>query len=123
MQAQEYPGGVWFPDVRPLHALRATLPYWFPRVNEIIRLLGSHNVFAAPTQAQMQDPALKPLIDRYLRGAGDISFVAADLPGLVGLGPASTGDHTPAETVDLPSLWLQAKRAALLMSRLAAEKR
>jgi 4-hydroxyphenylacetate 3-monooxygenase oxygenase component len=73
MQAREYPGGVWFPDVRPLHALRASLPYWFPRVNEIIRLLGSHNVFAAPTQAQMRDPELKPLIDRYLRGAGDVS--------------------------------------------------
>ncbi len=73
MQAKEYPGGVWFPDVRPLHALRSTLPYWFPRVNEIIRLLGSHNVFAAPTQAQMNDPQLKPLIDRYLRGAGDVS--------------------------------------------------
>ena len=73
MQAKEYPGGVWFPDVRPLHALRATLPYWFPRVNEIIRLLGSHNVFAAPTLAQMRDPELKPLIDRYLRGAGEVS--------------------------------------------------
>jgi 4-hydroxyphenylacetate 3-monooxygenase len=72
MQAKEYPGGVWFPDVRPLHALRATLPTWFPRVNEIIRLLGSHNVFATPTQAQMHDPELKPLIDRYLRGAGDV---------------------------------------------------
>jgi glutamate carboxypeptidase len=67
-------------------------------------------------------PAMAPL-DPMKRGAGDISFVAADLPGLVGLGPASTGDHTPAETMDLPSLWLQAKRAALLMSRLAAEKR
>ena len=73
MQAREYPGGVWFPDVRPLHALRASLPYWFPRVNEIIRLLGSHNVFAAPTLAQMRDPELKPLVDRYLRGAGDVS--------------------------------------------------
>jgi len=73
MQAKEYPGGAWFPDVRPLHALRATLPYWFPRVNEIIRLLGSHNVLAAPTQAQMHDPVLKPLVDRYLRGAGEVS--------------------------------------------------
>jgi 4-hydroxyphenylacetate 3-monooxygenase len=73
MQAQEFPGGAWFPDVRPLHALRATLPFWFPRVNEIIRLLGSHNVFAAPTEAQMRDPELKPLIDRYLRGAGSVS--------------------------------------------------
>ena len=73
MQAKEHPGGVWFPDVAPLHALRATLPFWFPRVNEIIRLLGSHNVFATPTEAQMNDPGLKPLIDRYLRGAGEIS--------------------------------------------------
>jgi len=67
-------------------------------------------------------PAMAPL-DPLKRGAGDISFVAADVPGLVGLGPASTGDHTPDETVDLASLTLQAKRAALLMSRLAAEKR
>ena len=73
MQAKEYPSGAWFPDVGPLHALRSTLPYWFPRVNEIIRLLGSHNVFAAPTEMQMRDPELKPLIDKYLRGAGDVS--------------------------------------------------
>lgn len=73
MQAKEYPGGVWFPDVRPLHALRASLPFWFPRVNEIIRVMGSHNVFATPTEAQMRDPALKHLIDHYLRGAGEVS--------------------------------------------------
>ena len=42
-------------------------------LSEIIRLMGSHNVFATPTQAQMHDPELKPLIDRYLRGAGDVS--------------------------------------------------
>jgi aromatic ring hydroxylase len=34
----------------PLHALRAMLPLWFPRVNEILRLIGSHNVFATPTR-------------------------------------------------------------------------
>ena len=62
-------------------------------------------------------------LDPLKRGAGDISFVAADVDGLAGLGPASTGDHTPAETVDIPSIFRQAKRAALLMSRLAAEKR
>jgi 4-hydroxyphenylacetate 3-monooxygenase len=73
MAATEHPGGVWFPDVRPLNALRMSLPFWFPRVNEIIRLLGSHNVFATPTLAQMHDPELKPLIDRYLRGAGEVS--------------------------------------------------
>ncbi len=61
-----------------------------------------------------------PALDPLKRGAGDISFVAADVDGLVGLGPASSGDHTPRETVDLDSLRRQAKRAAILMSRLTA---
>ena len=62
-------------------------------------------------------------LDPLRRGAGDISFVANDVDGLVGLGPASQGDHAPGETVDLPSMDRQAKRAAILMSRLAAEPR
>ena len=67
-------------------------------------------------------PAMGEL-DPLKRGAGDISFVAGDVDGLIGLGPASDGDHTPAETVDVLSIFKQAKRAALLMSRLASEKR
>jgi len=62
-------------------------------------------------------------LDPLKRGAGDISFVAADVDGLIGLGPASRGDHAPGETVDIASIWRQAKRAAILMSRLAAERR
>jgi glutamate carboxypeptidase len=62
-------------------------------------------------------------LDPVKRGAGDISFVAADVDGLVGLGPASDDAHTAAETVDVPSIFKQAKRAAILMSRLARERR
>jgi glutamate carboxypeptidase len=62
-------------------------------------------------------------LDPSKRGAGDISFVAADVNGLAGMGPASGGSHTAAETVDVPSIFKQAKRAAILMSRLAAQKR
>jgi glutamate carboxypeptidase len=62
-------------------------------------------------------------LDPLERGAGDISFVAADVDGLVGLGPAGDGSHAPGETVDIPSIWRQAKRAAILMSRLAAGRR
>jgi glutamate carboxypeptidase len=62
-------------------------------------------------------------LDPADRGAGDISFVAADVDGLVGLGPASDGSHTANEVVDIPSIFKQAKRAAILMSRLAAEHR
>ena len=62
-------------------------------------------------------------LDPMDRGAGDISFVAADVDGLVGLGPAGSGSHAPGESVDIPSITRQAKRAAILMSRLARERR
>lgn len=45
-----------------------------------------------------------PALDPLKRGAGDISWVAADVPGLVGLGTASRGDHTPDEVVDLTTI-------------------
>ena len=63
-----------------------------------------------------------PAGDPANRGAGDISFVAF-IDGLVGLGMAGEGSHAPGETADLKSLDLQAKRAALLMSRLVREPR
>ena len=62
-------------------------------------------------------------LDPVKRGAGDISFVAADVDSLAGLGTAGDGSHAPGETVDIPSIFKQAKRAAILMSRLAKEKR
>ena len=62
-------------------------------------------------------------LDPMDRGAGDISFVANDTDGLVGLGPAGSGSHAPGESVDIASIFKQAKRAAILMSRLAKERR
>lgn len=62
-------------------------------------------------------------LDPADRGAGDISFVAADVDGLVGMGPAGSGTHTATETVDIASIFRQAKRSAILLSRLAAEHR
>jgi glutamate carboxypeptidase len=62
-------------------------------------------------------------LDPAKRGAGDISFVAAEVDCLAGLGPASEGSHTDKEVVDVPSIFKQAKRAAILMSRIAREKR
>jgi glutamate carboxypeptidase len=62
-------------------------------------------------------------LDPADRGAGDISFVAADVDGLAGLGPSSDGSHTASEAVNIPSIFKQAKRAAILMSRLAKQHR
>jgi len=96
------PGG--YPSMAPTDGNRALLA----KLNGVNRDLGLAEM--AP-------------LDPLKRGAGDISFVAADVDGLAGLGPYSTGDHAPGEAVDIPSIARQATRAAILMSRLAAEKR
>jgi glutamate carboxypeptidase len=85
---------------------------------------GNRAILAAlnGVNADLGLPEMPPL-DPLKRGAGDISFVANDVSGLAGLGPSSRGDHAPGETVDLASMKRQAKRAAILMSRLSAQKR
>ena len=71
-EAFEYGNGVWFPNGGPLSALRASLPSWFPRVGEIITLIGSHNLLATPSETQLDDPGLRDLISQFLRGANGI---------------------------------------------------
>ena len=68
--AHEYGDGVWFCDEAPFRALRPTLPGWMPRVNEIIKRIGSHNLLATPTRSGLEDPELRPWLDRYLPSAG-----------------------------------------------------
>ena len=63
--------GVWFPDGRALNPMRSLLATWFPRVSEIIMLIGSHNLLATPTRRQLQDGRLRPLLDEFLHGAHD----------------------------------------------------
>lgn len=58
-------------------------------------------------------------LDPLKRGAGDIAFVAPYVDGLVGTGAAGAGAHAPGETVELASIPKQAKRDALLMTRLS----
>ncbi len=62
-------------------------------------------------------------IDPLSRGAGDISFVAADVDGLIGMGAAGGNSHAEGEYVELDSLPRQAKRAALLVHRLSQATR
>jgi glutamate carboxypeptidase len=93
-----------YPPMAPTAGNRALLS----RLNAVNRDLGMHEMGE---------------LDPVKRGAADISFVARDVDGLAGLGPYSTGDHAPGEAVDIPSIWIQAKRAAILMTRLSREKR
>ena len=61
--------GVFFPDGRALNPMRSLLATWFPRVNEIVMLIGSHNLLATPTRRQLDDADLRPLLDEFLHGA------------------------------------------------------
>ena len=93
-----------YPPMAPTAANRALLA----RLNAVNRDMG------LPEMGEL---------DPVKRGAADISFVARDVDGLAGLGPASRDDHAPGETVDIASIFRQAKRAAILMSRLSRERR
>jgi glutamate carboxypeptidase len=55
------------------------------------------------------------------RGAGDISFAAPYVQGLVGVGILGEGYHAEGETAFLDSLPKQAKRSAVLMERLVRQ--
>jgi 4-hydroxyphenylacetate 3-monooxygenase len=68
--------GVWFPDARPLLPMRSLLATWFPRVAEIITLIGSHNLLATPSRRQLDDAQLRPLLDEFLHGANGIGAEA-----------------------------------------------
>jgi glutamate carboxypeptidase len=52
------------------------------------------------------------------RGAGDISYVAAYVDCLDGLGASGAGAHAPGETMDLKEFPILLKRAALFIYRL-----
>ncbi|KLI64080.1 peptidase M20 [Aurantiacibacter marinus] len=91
-----------YPPMSPTDANRALLA----RLNVINADMGLEQMAEFP-------PAL--------RGAADISFVAPYTDGLAGMGPNGSGAHAEGESVDLASFIRQAQRAAILMTRLAAE--
>jgi glutamate carboxypeptidase len=82
--------------------------------HDLVRQLNAVN-------ASLGLPAM-PELDPMLRGAGDISFVAPYIPGLVGVGAMGEGAHADTEIVFLDSIAKQAKRNALLMYRLSQQK-
>jgi glutamate carboxypeptidase len=61
--------------------------------------------------------------DAARRGAADSAFVAGDVDTLAGLGAGGGGAHAEGEWVDLDTLPRQAKRAAILITRLTRERR
>lgn len=93
-----------YPPMAPTAGNRALLA----RLNAVNRDLGL-------PEMREYDPAK--------RGAADSGFVAAYADTLGGMGVDGAGAHAVGETVDLDSFHRQALRSAVLISRLAAERR
>jgi glutamate carboxypeptidase len=109
---------------RPLNGAKAEILFEPDGYPPMAPTAGNRALFAR-LNAINRDMGLPEMgeLDPVKRGAADISFVAKDVDGLAGLGAASRGDHAPGETVDIASISRQAKRAAILMSRLSRERR
>jgi len=63
-----------------------------------------------------------PALDPSRRGAADVSFVVPYTDALAGLGALGEGGHTPNESLELDSMTLATKRAAILIYRLSREE-
>jgi 4-hydroxyphenylacetate 3-monooxygenase len=61
-------GGV-YPEARALHPMRALLPDWFTRLNDIIKTIGSHNLLAAASSGALENPRINALMNEFQPGA------------------------------------------------------
>lgn len=61
--------GVMLPDFDPLNAARNWYPKIYPRLVEILRILGASGLMGIPTQADFQNEEIGDLVDRYTQGA------------------------------------------------------
>ena len=63
------PGGVWAPDTETLLTARSYFPEVYPRLVEILQILGSSGLANIPSQASVESPELVDDIDRFFQGA------------------------------------------------------
>lgn len=71
-RCRTWPDGGVFPDARAFVPVRAILPQWMPRINEVLKLIGSHNLLAVASRGQLDDARLRPLLEEFLCGANGV---------------------------------------------------
>ena len=110
-------------------AMRAVVARHLPHTQAEISFVEGYPAMA-PTEGNRELQALLSGINKQLgrgsmktldplqRGAADISFVAPYTDALAGMGALGSGGHTPQETLELSSMSVAIKRAALMIYRL-----
>ena len=76
LNATKWEDGGVYPEARALHPMRAFLPDWFTRVNDIIKIVGSHNLLAAASHGALEDPRINALMNEFQPGANGLSASA-----------------------------------------------
>ncbi len=72
-EAKTWEGGGVYPDARAMHPIRSIMPEWMARVNEILKVIGSHNLLAAASRGQLDDPRINALMNELQPGANGMS--------------------------------------------------
>jgi 4-hydroxyphenylacetate 3-monooxygenase len=67
--AYEGPGGVWAPHAETLVTARSFFPEVYPRLVEIVQILGSSGLANIPSEASVESPELVEDIARFYQGA------------------------------------------------------
>ena len=71
--AKTWEGGGVYPEARAMHPIRSMMPEWMVRVNEILKVIGSHNLLAAASRRQLDDPRINALMNELQPGANGMS--------------------------------------------------
>ena len=71
--AQRLASGVWVPGGHGLRAFHLQTGKVYSRFVEIVQTLAAGGFFYAPSEADLANPELRPLLDRYVRGRAGVS--------------------------------------------------
>ncbi|MFV0524030.1 MAG: 4-hydroxyphenylacetate 3-hydroxylase N-terminal domain-containing protein [Acidimicrobiales bacterium] len=72
-EAKTWEDGGVYPDARAMHPIRAMMPLWMVRINDILKVIGSHNLLAAADRRQLADDRINALMNEFQPGANGIS--------------------------------------------------
>ena len=67
-KAHDWGAGAFFPH-KDLSVLRCVMPGWMTRINQIIRLIGSHNLLCTPSLELFDNPEIGDKLRKYLPGS------------------------------------------------------
>jgi len=71
--AQPGAGGVWLPGGQGLRAFHLQSGKIYSRFVEIVQSLAAGGFFYAPAEADLANPELRPMIDKFVRGRAGVS--------------------------------------------------